>query len=519
MATYNVSIAETAAATDTLVVRMVSDAEYAAWLTADHVERVILVEAVYWDTGGSAEATRYMSDRGYTSQPGESPSNTAYEDIVLAVPEIRSWMGEAFRGRSLISYGDIEIDNSGGVRDSWLAEPWDGRAVRIYLGDPSWYRSDFRLVFGGTIEEISARDGQTLVLRIRDRKELLDKPLQVNMVAAGPKTGLRRPVCYGHCYHVGGVVSHASNQTYEFHDGPLSSIDTVFEDGYDITGSATRVAGGGSGLGAYATYTGAAIGVTQKVVTAHVKGFESKTGDIVKKILMERGGLSESDIDPAAITAYNAAVSGAPVGYFSTNDKETVGSALDTLMVGIGGYYTVDRNGKFTGGVFDRPVLGNSVLTLTADDIEDGRIDLVRRIVPPKSLRLGYSRYWKLVTAPNTNGVTSAQTIESLRTEYRVVSTSVYAGLAYNAQDKDLDPSCFYASAGATAELSRRNSMWSLLRLILRVRAFVAAQSLKIGDCITLQMPRYGCDAGEKVIIVGMRESLLSRYVELELFK
>ena len=520
MATYNVSISEAASAADSVGVRMVSDAQYSAWLAADHRERVLLVEAKCWDVSVGAEVTRYMSDRGYTSQPGESPANTAYEDIVVAVPEIRSWMAEAFRGRSLVSYGDIEIDNSAGVRDDWLEDGWDKRDVRIYLGDPSWFRSDFRQVFFGTIQEISARDGRTLVLRIKDRQELLDKPLQTRTVAAGPKTGLKRPVCYGHCLHAEGVLSSSGATTnYEFHDGPLSSIDNYFEDGHDITGSVTRVAGGGSGLGAYVTYTGNAIGMTQKVATAHVKGFESKTGDIVKRILIERAGLSEADIDPAAISAYNSAVSGAPVGFYSNRDDETIGSALDTLIVGIGGYYSIDRNGRFTGGVLGRPIDGTSVLTLTEDDIEDGRIEVVRRIVPPKTIRLGYERYWRPITAPNTSGVTSGATIEALRTEYRVLSQAMYAGSVYNSKDETLDPSCFYASAGASSELIRRYTLWYDLRFIYRVRAFVVAQSLKIGDCVTLTLPRYGFDSGAKTIIVGMRESLSSGYVELELFK
>ena len=211
MATYSVSIAEAATASDSLTARLISDAQFADWLKADRRSRVVLVEAKCWNSG--SEITRYMSDRGYTTTPGESPANTAYEDIVLAVPDIRSWMGEAFRGRSLISYGDIEIDNSNGVRDSWLNDGWDKRDVRVYLGDPAWTRSDFRLMFYGTIEEISARDGRTLVLRIRDRQELLDKPLQTSTVAAGPMIKRKRPVCYGTCYHVPGVLSSAGDST------------------------------------------------------------------------------------------------------------------------------------------------------------------------------------------------------------------------------------------------------------------------------------------------------------------
>lgn len=517
MATYSVSLTEAASASDSILARMVSDTQFAEWLRGDRRDRVVLIEAKAWS--GGTEVTRYMSDRGYTSQPGESPANTAYEDIVLAVPDIRSYMGEAFRGRSLVSYGDIEIDNSNGVRDSWLTDGWDKRDVRVYLGDPSWTRSDFRLVFYGTIEEISARDGRTLVLKLRDRQELFSKPLQVNTVAAGPLTAKKRPVCYGTCYSVPGVLSSASAQTFEFNDRALLAIDYVYEDGYSITGSATRVAGGGSGLGAYATYTGHSTGFTSQIVTADVRGFESTTGAIVRRILIDRAGLTDADIDPAALSAWDAAGGGNPVGFYSAADGETIGSALDTLMAGIGGYYAIGRDGRITGGILKRPEADySSVLDLVADDIEAGRIDLVRRIVPPKTLRLGYKRYWRTIASANNN-VTSAQTVNRLQTEYDVLSQAMYGGSVYNSVDAELQSSCFSDSTGATAELTRRYQLWYDLRFVYRVRTFRAAQQINIGDCVTLTMARYGFDAGPKAVVVGMRESLTSGWVELELFK
>jgi hypothetical protein len=515
VATYNVNYAEVATAADSVTARMISDAQFTDWLKADNKRRCVLVEAGVYSGG---DTTRYFSNIGYTSAPGESPANTPYEDILVGIPEIRSSMAEAFRGRSLISYGEVEIDNSGGVRDSWLEDAWDQRDIRIYLGDPTWAKSDFRLVFLGIIEDIRARDGNTLALRIRDRQSVLDVPLQVNTIAAGPQLGERRPVCYGTCYNVEPkVVGTGGEGVYEFHDRALLAIDTVYQDGVSINITCTRTPGGGSGYGANAQPT---IGnpLTGRM-TAHVRGFETKTGDIVKKILIERGGLSESQIDPAAITAYNAAAGGnATIGFYSTDDAETVGTALDTIMAGIGGYYTIDRDGRFTGGVFDDPTLGNSVLTLTADDIAEGEIELLRRIVPPKSGRIGWRRYWSPLSyvAPSVTNVTTRR---RFTVEYEVVATAYTPGAQFRGLDEDMQPSCFANSTDASAEGTRRKTLWGNLRFIFRVRAFLGAQQVKIGDCITVDVPRYGFSGGDKVIVVGMRESLTSGYVDLEVFR
>jgi hypothetical protein len=521
VATYNVSLTEAASAADSLLARMVSDAQFADWLKADNRRRCVLVEAVAYS--GGSEVTRYLSNLGYTSAPGESPANTAYEDILTGIPEIRSYMGEAFRGRSLITYGDVEIDNSGGARDAWLNDAWHLREIRIYLGDPSWQRSDFRLVFKGVTDDIRARDGNTLALRIKDRQALLDVPLQTATISAGTLTGRKKPVCYGTCYRVPAPSVDSSSQVYQCSDKPLLAIDAVYEDGFTITGSCLldptgAVYGWGAG-GAFA-YSGHAIGYTAGFATADVRNVESYTGDIVKRILIERAGLTEAQIDPAAVTAWNAAAGGnRSIGYWTMEDGVTVAEALDTIMAGIGGYYTVDRDGRITGGVFDRPSLANSVLTLTADDIEDGEVELLKRIVPPLSERLGYTPYWGLVSSVNTGAGLTAQQIARLRTRYDVHTTAYTLGFEHQGSIGDLSPTLFASSAGAISEASRRRDLWSDLRFVFRVRAFLGAQQVKIGDCVTLTVPRYGFDAGEKTIVVGMRETITGGYVELELFR
>lgn len=519
MATYNVTITETASATDTLLARMVSDSQFADWLKADNRKRCVLVEAVAYS--GGSEVTRYFSNLGYTSAPGESPANTAYEDILTGIPEIRSYMGEAFRGRSLITYGDVEIDNSGGARDAWLNDAWHLREIRIYLGDPSWQRSDFRLVFKGVTDDIRARDGNTLALRIKDRQALLDVPLQTATISAGTLAGRKQPVCYGTCYRVPAPSVNTASTLYQVGDRPPLAIDAVYEDGYAITGSVTMDLTGAlyGTVGGFA-FSGHAIGYTAGFVTADVRNVESYTGDIVKRILIERAGLTEAEIDPAAVTAWNAAAGGSrSVGYWTMDDDVTVAEALDTIMAGIGGYYTVDRDGRITGGVFDRPSLANSVLTLTADDIEDGEVELLKRMVPPLSGRLGYKPYWGLVTSVNTGAALTAQQIARLRTRFDVTTTPYILGAEHRGAIGDLAPTLFADSGGTTAEVTRRRDLWSTLRFVFRVRAFLGAQQVKIGDCITLQVPRYGFDAGEKTIVVGMRETITGGYVELELFR
>jgi hypothetical protein len=488
----------------------ISDAQYAAWLRADNQQRALLVEAEAY-SGGSV-VTRYMSTHGFVSTPSDSPANTAYDEIVLEVPQIRSQMAEALRGRSLVSYGDIDVDNSSGVRDSWLTDAWDGRPIRLYVGDPSWPKSDFRLVFSGAVEDIRARDSATLTLRIRDRQRLLDVPACTTLIGGTDSTkDARRPICYGEVKNVRPVLIDSALRRYAVHDGQIQAVDAVYVDGASIaTWTADLTAG-------TITLTAALTGA----LTADVRG--SKTGgtyvttaaDILQRLVTERTTLTASDIDSASISALNTAI-GATVGLYVDRDSTTVLQALDTLLTGIGGYYVIGRDGKLAVGQFAAPS-GAAVLTLDADDVEENSVELVRRILPSKSVRLGYARFWD-TSSNGASGLTEAQR-ERLQQPYLVAkATNTITGHLL-AVDEDLQPTCLVSGTAAATEASRQATLYGQLRYVYRLVGFTAAQQVKLGDVLALSLGRFGLSSSTLVRVVGLRESLTGGRIELEVFR
>lgn len=487
----------------------ISDAQYTSWLRADNQRRVVLVEAEAY-SGGSV-VTRYMSTPGFVSAPADSPASTGYDDIVLDVPWVRSQLAEALRGRSLISYGDIDIDNSSGVRDAWLTDAWDGRPVRLYLGDPTWPKSDFRLVFSGAVEDIQARDSATLTLRMRDRQHLLDVPACTTLVGGTDSTkDTRRPICYGEVKNVRPVLIDSATRTYAVHDGQIESIDAVY-----INGATTAAYTFNLALGTI-TLTAALTGT----LTADVRG--SKTGgtyvntaaNVLQRLVTERTTLTAGDIDSASISALNTAI-GAAVGLYVSADRTTVLQALDTLLTGIGGWYVIGRDGKLTVGQFAAPT-GAPVISLDADDVEENSVELVRRILPAKSVRLGFARFWDTSTSGATT-LTEAQR-ERLAQPYLIAkATNTLAGHLL-AVDEDLLPTCLVASAAAGTEATRQATLYSTLRYVYRLAGFTAAQQVKLGDVVALNLGRFGLNNGTLARVVGLRESLTGGRIELEVF-
>lgn len=490
----------------------ISDAQYLAWLRAGGKRRCVLVEAQAYSAG--SVVTRYASNYGYVSTAADMPASTAYPELVLSVPSITSRMAEVFRGRSMVSFGDIELSNAGGSLDAWTLDAWDGRPCKIYLGDPSWPKSDFRLAWSGTLADVACTPGK-LVLRVRDRQALLDVPAQTNVITSGTNAGAKRPMCYGRCYNITPVLRDAPTRVYEVHDGPITAVLAAYMDGAQLTAGTDYTVDTANG-----TIT-MLVAVTGRL-TADVAGstsggvYTEVTGGLLNRILQERAGFTAGDIDATSIGALNADLPHS-VGVYEAGDGATVRSVIDRLMVGAGAYYTIDRGGVLVAGQFKAPS-GTPAVTLGTDDVQEQGVALLRRMVPSKSVRVGYKRNHTVMQSGISGTVTEAQR-DWLNAEFAlssVVTNSVPQYLL--ATDGELEPSCLAFVAGASAEATRRAALWGSLRRTFRVQAFLAAGQVRIGSVIALDLPRFGLSGGVLAVVTYIRESLTGGWQELEVF-
>lgn len=486
----------------------ISDAQFAAWLRRDRA-RVVLVEAQAYSAG--AVVTRYLSDRGFVSAPTDTPANTAYPELLTEVPRINSKMAEALRGRSMVSYGDINIDNASGEFDAWLMDAWEARPVRLYLGDPGWPKADFRLVFDGVADDIRARDNRTLTLKLRDRQYLLDVPLQTTLIGGtGPAKDQRRPACYGEVKQVEPVLIDAGTRTYAWHDGQVQGVDGVFQDGVPIATYTADNSAGTISLTAALTGRLTLDGKGSKTGGVYV----NTTGDIMARIVAERTAFPAGDIEAASIAALNADVPGA-VGLYIGRDSTTVIGALDALAGGVGGYYQIGRDGLLRVGQLKAPA-GTPVLTLTDDDLQLGRIELLKRMVPMASVRVGYERYWTVIDNAATAATEAAR--QRLSDGYLVAKATNTLTGHLKPIEGNLEPSCFVASADASTEATRRAALYSVIRRVFRLEGFAAAQQLQLGDVVELDLSRYELGGGVLATVIGLDENITGGAIGLEVF-
>ena len=128
------------------------------WLNSDE-HKIILVDIAYHD--GTDYNAKYFASYPYVMKFGDSftnilgntTSNIAYDDIVYDVSNITT------RIDSSKSLGSLTLLNTDGTYDTLLdiANSWEGHPIKIYIGDPKWFRKQFILILEGVIDSLTVK--------------------------------------------------------------------------------------------------------------------------------------------------------------------------------------------------------------------------------------------------------------------------------------------------------------------------------------------------------------------------
>lgn len=207
-------------------VPLLNDA-YSDWLARQDVMRCVLAEmSTRIGEAGSPEVEgdgmTYVANMAYTSRSWDDPASTGYLEAMAKAPSFSHQMNEALRGEASVGLGAFEIDNSSGARDNWLRMKWEGRVVRILLGDPSWPRHDFRTVILGSLRQPLAPSIDRIVFPITDLSDMLNVNLQDNVIGAGGEFENRpKPLLLGVARFIDPVPIDTSTLEYQIHDGAM----------------------------------------------------------------------------------------------------------------------------------------------------------------------------------------------------------------------------------------------------------------------------------------------------------
>lgn len=142
--------------------------EIKEWLLKPGINKVILVET---------QNEMYFSTKPYISETG-----------INYIPCIKGGVSFtetlSFTSSPSTTYGDLELDNSGGDLDYLINynKPWKNASIKMYLGDVSWPREDFAIIFSGVINNILIKGRNSINLSIGNLLSRLNVPVSEKVI-------------------------------------------------------------------------------------------------------------------------------------------------------------------------------------------------------------------------------------------------------------------------------------------------------------------------------------------------
>lgn len=476
-----------------------TDAQFLAWLQSSAAYRCVLIEAAARVDG--VETMIYMATRSYTTSPADSPANTQY----LPIATVGTLFTErlSLDGDGALSTGDLEIDNTAGVRDAWAGAGyvWKNREIRAYIGDIRWPRADFRMIFNGIVADIAPSGRSRLLLKLRDKLQRLNTAItEVKLGGESEQRDALLPVLFGQAFNVTPLLVEPNILKYQVHSGPIEQIIEVRDNGAPV-GFTADLATGTFILDI------APVGV----VTASVMGdkagvYRETAAQLVRRLVTGYGKASDrftdEDIDLANFSAFDAAHP-QPMGLYST-ERMNVLTACQMLLGSIGAQLVMSRLGKLRLIQVGLPGTGTPFVIRPEHMIED-TLQPTGRTDPVGAVKLGFAKNW---TAQD------AGTLANLPESHKALFTEEWLPAVYQDQptldinrlsaESILVETMLLNRADAEVEAKRRVDLRKVPRVPYEFDGIPELQMLELGQANNVYGPRFGMAAGVSGIVISL---------------
>lgn len=486
-----------------------TDAQYLAWLNSPSAIRCVLVEATARVAG--VETLRYLSSANYVTGSLDAPAHTAYLAVIGGGVTISEKL--SIDGGASLSFGDIEIGNENGERDSWLGDVWANRPVNLFVGDVRWPRADFRQIYSGVLAGISSRARNTLNLSLRDKLQRLNTPLSDTKLGGATENKDRiRPLCFGECHNVEPLLVNPATLTYQVHDGAIERIIEVRDNGVPVNFVADLANG-------TFTLTSQPAGVITVSVQGDKAGgvYRNTVGALVKRIVTGYGKAADrfvaGDLDADNLAAFEAAHP-QPVGLYLP-ERTNVLQACADLAASVGAQPVMSPAGQL--GLLKIALPAAGVPTAVSNAQMDAQsLHIADRPAVQASSKIGYCKSWTVQTALLA-GIPEEH--KDLFAQEWLTTTALDAAVASDwrlaVEPVQID-TLLLTESDATAEAARRLALWSAQRTVYGYTGTPALMLESLGSPQTLTHARYGLAGGVTGQIVGLTRDWLTCRTQLE---
>lgn len=491
--------------------------DYTAWLGNQAAVRVVIIEVGVKLNGGS-ETTRYLSTRPYTTKPTDSPANQYYDPIVTTGIQFTERLD--IDGQGSLSTGDIEIANYNGERDSWLDDIWDNHTLKAWIGDPTWDRADFQMIFNGVVANIDSKSRDVLNLSLRDKLQRLNTPV-TDAVVGGTGTNKDDVISlsFGEVANVTPKLIDPVTLKYQIHNGPVEGIFEVRDNGKKIDVSLDNP--NGQFTLVRQSFGGVTCSVQgDKNVLLPGDGtstYKNTISKLVRRIATGYGKVSDrfdsTDLDLTNLNAFETAFP-QPVGIYA-DGRTNVLLLLQQLADSVGAQVVMSRLGLLRLIQLKIPGDGTPVV-ITESQMIERSLRIAERPFVKASVKLGFDRNWTVQTGLLTSIPEEHKVL--LATEWRSVtstSTATQDDYKLNAAPVQVD-TYLCTRTDAQAEALRRLNLWKVPRTVFEFEGTVdLLQGLELGGAATLYNKRFGLSLGKTGIVVSLAPDWMNGRVKV----
>lgn len=469
---------------------MISDNDYQSWLSSGGL-RVALVEV---DT----DIPRLLSTVPYTTLPTDTPANRVYLPCVAGGFAFSEQL--SLDGTPSISVGDIEIYNEEGDLDDWLLDVWTNRAVRVYIGDVAWARSDFRLEFSGVVESLTSSSSDRLNIVIGNKLDRLNTPVSETVLGGTtPNKDRVLPTVLGECHNTEPLLTNPSELEYMVHNGPMERVIEVRDNGVPITSFTANLSTGKITLSKSPAGT----------ITTSVQGktpYQNTVANIIKVLATEYGNSSErfsdDDIDLVNVSSFNTAHP-QPVGV-NLPDRANVLQVCQELAASVGAQVIMSRQGKLKLAKVTLPGVGTPT-PIYMQDYEAKSLTISSRTSVISGVKLGYCKNWTVQSSLDTGLPAESKDLFAQDWLSVTAKDSVVASTyRLHAEPPQVD-TLLLKGTDAQAEAQRRLGLWKVQRTVYSVEGYTNLLTLELGQSVMLYGNRFGLNDGKEGVVVGLQ--------------
>lgn len=430
---------------------VISDLDYQKWLLSPTAKRVLLVELQHSD------GWEYVANLPFISRPTDAHPNRPYRDLIADVANISQ------RIDAQLSMGDITLVNDGSI-DSWAAKCWRGWQVIFKFGDASWPLDDFRILAKQINAGLLSVSSSEIKLGIYDATATLDQPIAREKIADDQLA----PLVLGRALGITPVRLNSTDLSYCVSHLPVQNLIVRDGNGPVLSLASTDHTAGKFTLNSY----------TPRELWCEVECAYSTPLAVISWVAQQYGFNVKAGLQ---LPNYSLGLHYA--------DEVTGRQILDDVCAAIGGFWLINLLGEL-----DVQVLAEASTTadieLHADDIEFGRINLIRTEEPVKKITLNYAQNHRPLTeVAGSVEDASAVVAERLRTAWHTKNGENNTAKYPLADTVEIE-TVLREPQDAQTELNRRLSLRSQRREVWELGVFMQPDTDLIGKTVLVNHPK-----------------------------